>query len=544
MRLILTILVALLLASFNALHAADAGPVILVKPSQAWSSTGADDLAAFKRLASGVGWEFSPNAETSAKLKEIGIKFIRCINVDPLPGRFDQKGSFIVEGNTSRLDAHLRTCREVGASPHVCFGLGVPADLRVTFDKAMKDAGIMGQQDGHYCYLNGDWAKFKAHAKAYFDYVIVKNGFSGARFEVGNEPDIDGQFPRRPGPKAAKGSSKLYEEYFEVFSHLSEAAAEFEREKGVKVTIGGPAAAWAFTFRFGDFNWAERFIRDCAARSLKIDFIGLHYYGNISSLDGAYKASYPPFTEMLRHTMKARDAFQPGIPMIFTEWGPSYVTDNTEKSAVNADHIGAAWTAEFLWQMFANGVDSAVYLVTTDHHPPAGSSFKCVKGWPSLFVLPSAFGKAYPKPIYHVFKMASQLEGVRVESTRCGPIGCFAAAQSDKPVLRALLWNYAAIIPEQAAATETASKEAVCLRVRDAAGFFKGAKRVRLSRWLLCEGSGDDAFKLETNQIEAKDFKDDVLADSSMLKIAGGDLDCCFPMPPSSVSLLEFFPAD
>ncbi len=531
-------------AVFATSMAVSADPVILVKASQTWSDTGGDDLAALKRLASGIGWDFQPNGETDAKLKELGIKYIRCINVDPLPGRFDEAGAFIVEGDTSRLDAHLKSCRDVGASPHICFGMGVPKELQIASDKVKKDMGVMGQQAGDYCYWNGDKAKLKAHAKAYFDYVLVKNKFPEARFEVGNEPDIDGQFPRNPGPKLAMGSAKLYEEYFGIYSLLAEAAAEFERERNIKVRIGGPAASWAFTFRFGGLNWADRFIRDCAAQKTKIDFIGLHYYGNISSLDGEYKGSYPHFTEMLKRTRGSRDTFLPGVPLIFTEWGPSYVTDNTAKAAVNADHVGAAWAAEFLRQMLVNGVESSLYLVTTDQPAQPGGEFKSIRGWPSLFVTPCAFGKPYPKPMYHVFKMLSQLEGARVESTRYGSIGSFVAAQGERRVVRALIWNYAAIIPEGAASVETASKEGVTLRVRDAGAFFKGAQKVKMSRWLLCKGSGDDSWRLENNQLEPKDFREDILVDNATLTVLDGELDCCFSMPPSSVSLVELSPAE
>ena len=84
--------------------------IILLKPTATWSVTGKDDVQQLKRLASGVGWEFEPNAATTAGLRKIGIKSVRCINVDPLPGSFSPEGKFVV-GKPDRLLAHLATCR-------------------------------------------------------------------------------------------------------------------------------------------------------------------------------------------------------------------------------------------------------------------------------------------------------------------------------------------------------------------------------------------------------------------------------------------------
>jgi hypothetical protein len=100
--------------------------MIVIKPSVAWNVTGKDDLAQLKHLASGTGWEFEPNADTAAGLKAVGMKTIRCINVDPLPGQFAADGSFQV-GQPDRLLAHLKTCRDVGAKLHIIIATGFAA---------------------------------------------------------------------------------------------------------------------------------------------------------------------------------------------------------------------------------------------------------------------------------------------------------------------------------------------------------------------------------------------------------------------------------
>src|SRR3990172_6030655 len=83
---------------------------ILLKPTASWSVTGQDDVQQLKRLAAGVGWEFEPNAATTSGLKKIGIKTIRCIIADPLPGHFNKEGEFIIVGKPDRLLDQLATC--------------------------------------------------------------------------------------------------------------------------------------------------------------------------------------------------------------------------------------------------------------------------------------------------------------------------------------------------------------------------------------------------------------------------------------------------
>ncbi|MEI8195695.1 MAG: hypothetical protein WCI73_07290 [Phycisphaerae bacterium] len=245
--------------------------------------TGTDDVARLQHLASGVGWEFSPNAQTTAELKRIGIKTIRCINVDPLVGVFGPDGKFVV-GNPTRLLQHFETCRAVGAIPHICIAIGLPDYLRLTEeDLPAAQRGLMGNQMKTSAFGPTDWGKFRALYKALFKYVLVDQNFPNARFEVGNEPDIGCLFVPRP-PKPANGSAAAYDAYLNIYRNVAQAAVEFERENPKhKVILGGPALAWAYTFKFGDFNWSERFIKDVAEQKLKCDFIGLHVYGNISS---------------------------------------------------------------------------------------------------------------------------------------------------------------------------------------------------------------------------------------------------------------------
>ena len=83
---------------------------------------------------------------------------------------------------------------------------------------------------------------------------------------------------------------------------------------GQRVRLGGPALAWAFSFRFGDFNWSERFLENVGREKTKLDFLGLHFYGNISPLAGERASDYPSFSRMMQATMAPRrvEAIAPG----------------------------------------------------------------------------------------------------------------------------------------------------------------------------------------------------------------------------------------
>jgi xylan 1,4-beta-xylosidase len=518
---------------------AEAAMLTLV-PSRPACVTGADDLAALQRLAAGVGWEFESNAETSAALKRIGIRAIRCINVDPLPGEFDAAGAFHV-GDPGYLRANLETCRAVGATPHVIIAQGIHPALRLTAEDIPEaQRGVMGNQTAESVFGPKDWTRFQRYCEAYFDYVMLQQGFREARFEVANEPDIGGAVYPRP-PKPANGSRALYEGYFELYRNVAAAASRFEAEHaGVKVRLGGPALAWAYTFRYGELNWADRFVEDCATQKVKLDFLSLHFYGNLASLNGQYQAHYPSFVDMLKQTRASRDRWCPGVPIWMTEWGPSYQTCNEPKARVNADHIGAAWCMAFLNTMLENGIENALYLVTTDlRQPAAPGGWDDVWGWPSLFVNPNALGKAWPKAPFHVLEMVSRLEGQRIAIESNGTkVGCFATAQAEHRCVSVILWNYAARIPEGAEAVENAVPVEIRLAVRDAGKLF-GAGQAKARRWLVsADTSNAYGILAQGGTLDARTELQEV--QQANLTASEGELTLTFVLPPSGVSLIEF----
>ena len=516
-----------------------AGTEIVVNPAVQQSFTGKDDLAQLKHLALAVGWEFTQTPESVATLKKLDIRKLRCINVDNLPGEFDKDGNYRIDtARPSRLDAHLKTCTELNAVPHIIIAQRMPKALQIK--AAIKDDGVSLMGGGKKSQVCGptDYRLYRNYWRAYFEYVMVTKGYKNAVFEVFNEPDIGGVVCPTPDVPA-RGSAALYAVMFNLYTHVAAAADEFEKaQPGLKVTLGGPALAWAYTFRFGSFNWGEHFVRDCAEKKVRLNFIGVHAYGNISSIDGEYKAAYPSFTEMLNSLKKVRDRNLPGTPIQVNEWGPSYHTDNSAKSLVNADNVGAAWSMEFLRAMLENGIEDAIYLVTTDLYKEEKGKKVDIWGWPSLMVNPHVFGHAYPKAIGNLFAMIAALEGKRIEATRNGNINAFATADPKTKKLQVIVWNFAARLPESEPPVDFSLRESVAIKIRNAAAFF-GRDKIKATRKLISETNANALYRFQKGEKLTPDNTGLKTVDQGEYQLINGEASVGCDMPPSSVALIE-----
>lgn len=544
-RLLAPLLAGALLAT------AAAEEAIRVQAGRPMDLASGDDLARLQHLAAGVGWEFEPDATTTAGLKRLGVRTIRCINVEPLEGVFTPDGGFAIATAAGgkflkRLHAHLDTCRAVGAQPHIILGTSLPPELRVPIAAGATGPGIMGQNGHARVFGPTDPERYISYLEACITHVMVDQGFAGARFEYGNEPDIHGQFPFPRPPLPGMGSRALFDGYVAAYRLAAAAADRVQRRHpSLRVSLGGPALAWAYTYRFGDLNWSLRFIEECAAQRLRLDFLGLHFYGNVASLDGAYPSDggYPPFTGMLAAVIAARDRHLPGLPICISEWGPSYHGAANPSSSANSDSLGAAWSLAFLDLLVQSPVESALYLTTTDlRRKRADGGWDNVFGWPALFTNPTATGGAWPKAPFHAFDLVARLRGRRVEATRPGGgVGCFAAADPAQRTLRVLAWNSDPRLPESGAPVERAQRRLVPVEVVDAATFFAGA-RVTVASLLLSPAHGD-AYAAHRRG-EALDAASTALAPAATgeLAVVDGRLATLLDLPRSSVALIEFHP--
>jgi xylan 1,4-beta-xylosidase len=515
---------------------------ILIDKSKSFSVSGKDDVKHLKHLASGVGWEFDPNLYTTNRLKKIGMKTIRHINVDVRKreeGFFDRNGRFIIKF-PRRLPNELSTTRRVNASPHIVIGQMLHEDLIVNAEHLTQSSseefmGLLQNKE----YGPTDYEKFEKYLEAYFEYVLITQGFSDAKFEVGNEPDIAGS-PHPFPPTPEKGTKELYDGYMELYRSASNAARNVERRNpGTKVILGGPALSMAYTFKYGDFNWIERFLKDVAEEALKLDFIGVHYYGNHSSLRGKYKANFPPFATMLDIIFAARELYVPGLPVWITEWGPSYHTTNDEYAIINANSVGSAWSVEFLNVLLEQGIDGALYLVTTDlMKRDTCGNWENIWGWPSLFVNPHVFDRAYPTAIYHVFDMISQLKGERVLATTIGSnaVNSFVVFDEESKEIMALIWNYDYEILESKPGIERGQWVNLTMRLTEIDSSFH-SEAVEMKRWLVSE-TVSNAYYLFGAEGRIDSRAELQMTDEETLKLQNGSLEFDLIIPPSSVSLI------
>jgi hypothetical protein len=528
------------LISVNFVFGQELPRVVQVKPSVEFNVT-KDDMAQLRQLAGGVGWEFEPNDQTNEGLKKIGIKRIRCINVDPLEGKFDATGNFQVDtAANGYLKSQLATCLAVGAQPHVIIATGLHSDLVLKekdFKNQTKDPSLLGMV--HTATFGPtDWNKFQNYCQAFFKYVLIDQKFPNACFEVSNEPDVGGIIAPRP-PKPANGSRGAYEAYFKLFKNVALAAKKFEEQNpGLHVTLGGPATTWAYTFRFGDFNWLERFLLDVRLQKVKLDFIGLHFYGNLSPLTGP-GGTYPSFAGMMEKTRHWRDKYLLEVPIWFTEWGSTYHTSLDPQSVHNGNNVGAAWSAAFLNQMLIEGADKALYLVTTDLRQEDKGKGKDIWGWPSLFTNNQVHG-THPKATYHVFTMMSKMAPKRIEAMNPGgTLGCIAS-RDDQGRLTVLLWNHSYRITEFGPGTEMGQDENIALRVAGADMFFKGP--VRIQRYLVSK-TFSNAFNLFEKGQKIDGRAELQKVEDCTTRPVDGTVNFGFIQPPSSVSFIEFVPA-
>lgn len=521
---------------------------IEVSASEEFNTTKKCDITQLKKLALSSGWDFSPDRITEIYFKDLGINRIRGINIDKFPGEFDKNGNFRIHegGMTTRLDAHLNTIARLNVIPHLVIGPHMPDELSKHTNQTSFREGIMGNVGiSGRKYGPTDYDLYRNYYVAVFEYILVKKGFENAVFETFNEPDIGGGFIYSKPGVPPRGSKEAYDNLLKNYRTIAEAAEIFEmRHPGKKIVLGGPALAWAYTFKFGAFNWANRFIEDCTKQKIKLDFIGIHFYGNISPISGKPEKNfnvYPSFCDMMKKLKETIAKYNPSLPVYMTEYGPSFDVTRRPQAMVNADNIGAAWNMAFLKAMLENGVDTAVYLVTTDiarTDKDRGLPYN-VWGWCSFFVNPEVYGYPYPKAPYHTFKMISELKGKRVRTkfSGNGMVDAIAAVNPEKRSLQIILWNYNALIPEGKCTIDRSVPETVTVRIKQAEKLFGKAPKM-ISRLIDAEHGNIYRLKDAETPISMNDALPKITSHGT-IRMDGGTAYFSFRMPESSIAMIE-----
>jgi hypothetical protein len=246
---------------------------------------------------------------------------------------------------------------------------------------------------------------------------------------------------------------------------------------------------------------------------------------------------------MIRSVRDVIDDRLPGTPLCITEWGPTYHTNNTDVARVNANHIGAAWCAEFLNTMRLERIESSLFLLTTDLAKPlGGGKFENVWGWPSLFVNPNChWGRVYPKPIYHVFHMVTRLTGQQIQIDSPSPVGIFASIDPQTRHLTLLAWNYNATLPEFHPAIDHSHERAVDLVFQNLPADML-AGRLLIRRWQVSENEGNALTLFEKHETLTDKNTALPLVESKILPPQKGSFTHRITLPPSAVTFLEIAP--
>ena len=198
----------------------------------------------------------------------------------------------------------------------------------------------------------GKWADFITAFAAHLEVRFGKAEVQSWRFEVWNEPNLDGFWTN--GDQQA---------YFRLYDTTVQAIKAVDPA----LAVGGPATAGA--------AWVTDFIRHAVTGGVPVDFITTHTYGvHGGFLDEKGDADNKLDNEadsVVRDVLAVRRQVQasarPGLPVYFTEWSTSY----SPRDPIHDAYLSAPFILEKL-----KGVEGAVqsmsYWTYTDLFEEAG----------------------------------------------------------------------------------------------------------------------------------------------------------------------------
>jgi len=253
------------------------------------------------------------------------------------------------------------------------------------------------------------------------------------RFEVWNEPDLQGIF-----------WADTYDEFTAMALRTHEAVAEVERETGLPLEVGGPAAA------FGLNETMLGYLAQVAASGLPLDFVTWHKYANAPFLgpDGPegnlpeelYRAlaKRNPNTTPLQYSQEIAE-IKAKVAGAIAGHGlsPRFVIDEWNVSAGgydvrNDDGEGASLVAGILVEMERADLDGA------DLYRAISGSDDHVGDWGLTY------SDGAPKPSWWVFRAWWAMTGSRLATTDDPAVGLWARATRDRGCVSVLLSNFVA----------------------------------------------------------------------------------------------------
>jgi xylan 1,4-beta-xylosidase len=154
-----------------------------------------------------------------------------------------------------------------------------------------------------------DWNRWGQMIEAFTRHLVQRYGLEEVSqwyFEVWNEPNIDFWV----------GNPKE-----ETYYQLYDQAAQAVKRVSPRLRVGGPATAQA--------AWADRFLAHCKDKSIPVDFVSSHVYGNDKAEDVFGTHEQISRNKMVcRSVKKVHDQIAaspfPKMPLIWTEYNAAY----------------------------------------------------------------------------------------------------------------------------------------------------------------------------------------------------------------------------
>jgi xylan 1,4-beta-xylosidase len=402
-----------------------------VYPDQPVSLSGQNDMLLLKSFYNSASWGISIKEKTWQWLEPLGVDGTRVINMPR--GSKMQNGRFVPSAD---FVTALKNTANYKLRPHIIAAQEKPQHLP---DFENWDQTTW-QDYTDYAY------NFIKYAAVDFDPDPVDpcnpTGFDNIIIEVGQE-DCTAQTRWWITGSHSKGSLTMYEAFFDIYKVWAQAATRFLTHYPQKqITFGGPALT-SYTFYFGQLNWALKFAADCANENVRIDFLSWHFYGNNAAIAGRQSPT-GPYPSLAGHNQIIRNALDNAglndTKIFITEWGPDWHVDNSANGLINANHIGAAWSAAAMTDMLQNNTDWAVMLIFRDHlieSQTLPGYYIDNYTWCSYLTAASEF----PKPTYNLFAMTEKMPDQRVNNlTNNSDIGAIGSVNSQRVAV--LAWNY------------------------------------------------------------------------------------------------------
>ena len=277
---------------------------------------------------------------------EIGFKYIRFHGIfhDDMDAYREVDGKPVY--NFDKIDAVYAAILKTGMKPFVEIGF-MPHDL-ASGTKTI----FYWQGNGSPPKDYGKWSDFIAAFTRHMEDHFGKTEVQSWRFEVWNEPNLDGFWT--DGNQA--NYFKLYETTVRAIKSVDAA-----------LQVGGPATAGA--------AWVPEFLDHAKATGAPVDFVTTHSYGVAGGFfdekgENDNKLVADPGT-ISNDVWKVRSQIAasafPRLPLHFTEWSTSY----NPRDPIHDDYISAAFILDKL-KKTEGAAQSMSYWTYTDLFEEAG----------------------------------------------------------------------------------------------------------------------------------------------------------------------------